>query len=142
MGKERGADFLTELFRVDTYKPNQGQAARKVTVSVLVAALGLGVWRLIEFLRVVAGGAEIYYGIPILLLVLGLWVCFRVYNYERFAEFLIAVEGEMHKVSWPTWPVLVRASVVVIGLIFLLALSLFCFDIIWRAIFQMFGVVA
>ncbi len=34
----------------------------------------------------------------------GLWLCFRLVNMPRFADFLIAVEAEMNKVSWPTRP--------------------------------------
>ena len=33
---------------------------------------------------------------------LGLWVAFRLVNMPAFADFLIAVEAEMNKVSWPT----------------------------------------
>jgi hypothetical protein len=37
-----------------------------------------------------------------LLLAAGLWSVYRLVNMPRFADFLIAVESEMAKVSWPT----------------------------------------
>ena len=45
-----------------------------------------------------------------------------------FADFLISVEAEMNKVSWPTRTELIRASIVVILMIFLLAAILFAYD--------------
>ena len=143
-GSFAGLDFGRELLRADTNKPSQGQVARKITLTSLVVVLAVGCWRLSEYLR---GGVnwgeswQVYYGIPLAILVLGLWVCFRVNNYPKFADFLISVEGEMHKVSWPTWPVLVRSSGVVVLLIFFLAFSLFAFDIFWRSFFEFIGVV-
>lgn len=104
--------------------------------------LVIGVWRLSETLKVSSEVAGLVYGLPIALLVAGLWVCFRVNNYPKFADFLIAVEGEMHKVSWPTWPVLVRSSMVVIALIFLMAFALFLFDVVWKIMFQAIGIVS
>jgi preprotein translocase subunit SecE len=53
----------------------------------------------------------------------------------RFADFLIGVEAEMNKVSWPSRTELVRASMVVLFTIFLLATVLFAFDLLWSAIF-------
>ena len=35
------------------------------------------------------------------LLMAGLWIGYRVVNLPSFADFLIAVEAEMNKVSWP-----------------------------------------
>jgi preprotein translocase subunit SecE len=47
-----------------------------------------------------------------------------------FADFLISVEGEMNKVSWPSRSELFRASLVVILVIFFLAALLFGYDFI------------
>lgn len=140
-----GLDFARELVRTDTYKPNQGQVARKITFTALLVVLAVGVWRLSQYLRGMADWGDFWqvcYGVPLGILVLGLWVCFRVNNYPKFADFLISVEGEMHKVSWPTWPVLVRSSGVVVLLIFFLAFSLFTFDVFWRSVFKFIGVVS
>ena len=78
--------------------------------------------------------------VPGVLLVLGCWISFRAVNWPRFAEFLISVETEMAKVSWPQKRELVLSSIVVIVMIFLLAGVLFFYDIIWQAILQWIGV--
>ena len=70
----------------------------------------------------------------------GLWVSYRVVNYAKFADFLIAVEAEMNKVSWPSRRELVRSSIVVIVVIFLMVIVLTSFDILWRWLFQLIGV--
>ncbi len=64
-------------------------------------------------------------GIPALALIAGAWFGFRVVNWPRFADFLIAVEAEMNKVTWPSKDELIRAAIVVIFTIFFLAIALF-----------------
>jgi preprotein translocase subunit SecE len=78
--------------------------------------------------------------IPAVLLAAGLWFGYRVVNWPRFADFLIAVEAEMNKVTWPGKDELIRASIVVMFTIFFLAVSLFAFDIIWLQFFSFIGV--
>jgi preprotein translocase subunit SecE len=57
-------------------------------------------------------------------------------NVPRFAEFLIAVEGEMAKVSWPSTGEVVRSSVVIIFMIFALTAILFLYDLFWRVLLR------
>jgi len=80
------------------------------------------------------------YIVPAVLLCVGLWVSFRVVNYPRFADFLIAVEAEVNKVSWPSKGELVRSTIVVLLTIFALALILFAYDFIWRLLLTMLGI--
>lgn len=80
-------------------------------------------------------GASRYY-IPGLILAAGLWLGYRLVNLPTFADFLIAVEAEMNKVSWPSRTELVRSSTVVIILIFGLTLTLFAYDTIWQALLK------
>ncbi len=71
---------------------------------------------------------------------LGMWLGYRLVNWPRFADFLIAVEAEMNKVSWPKKSELYRASMVVIFTMAFLALLLFCYDAIWQLLFDTLGV--
>jgi preprotein translocase SecE subunit len=73
----------------------------------------------------------IHYWAPGLLLLAGAWLSYRLVNLPVFADFLIAVEAEMNKVSWPTRPELFRASTVVLILIFSLAMILGAYDFFW-----------
>ena len=68
------------------------------------------------------------------MLALGAWISFRIVNLPKFADFLISVEAEMNKVSWPTSGELWRASMVVIAVIFFLAGLLFFYDAILKTL--------
>ena len=74
------------------------------------------------------------------LLLIGGWIGYRLVNYPPFADFLIAVEAEMNKVSWPTWRELSRSTIVVIVLIVGLTAVLFTLDTLWLAILTVLGV--
>ena len=71
---------------------------------------------------------------PGLLVLLGWWVCYRVVNVPSFADFLIAVEAEMNKVSWPSRAELFRASLVVLVVIITMVVLLYGIDILWQFI--------
>lgn len=150
MSKQKTAtagSVLHELFQFGLYKRTQGQLTRQVTCGVVWVAFALAAWRLYDFLngvtlpsflRSVESAVEI--GVPGLVLLIGAWLGVRLVNMPRFADFLIAVEAEMNKVSWPSRTELIRSSVVVIFVIFALAATLFTFDIIWKALFEFIGV--
>jgi preprotein translocase subunit SecE len=61
-------------------------------------------------------------------------------NLPKFADFLIAVEAEMTKVSWPTRAELIRGSVVVIVTLVFLAAMLTIYDLIWQFLLSRLGV--
>jgi preprotein translocase subunit SecE len=70
-----------------------------------------------------------------------LWLGFRIVNLPTFADFLIAVEAEMNKVSWPSRTELIRASMVVIILMFGLMIVLYLYDVGLTVFLQAIGVV-
>jgi len=74
------------------------------------------------------------------LALLGLWFSYRIVHWYKFAEFLIAVQNEMAKVSWPKKPELINSSVVVILTMFLFTLVLFVYDLVWQALLTSVGV--
>jgi preprotein translocase subunit SecE len=78
--------------------------------------------------------------LPSIIVVVGLWLSFRLVNMPRFADFLIGVEGEMSKVTWPTRMELFRGSVVVIVTLVALAFMLMMFDLIWSALLHGLGI--
>jgi len=147
-----------DLLSVALYKPSQGRVARQVTFAALALTIAIGVWRLAQLLPLWFGPGSGFTGtdatgafgapgpfgfspagdlgvvrflVPGLLLAAGLWFCFRLVNMPWFADFLIAVESEMAKVSWPTSSEVVRSSAVVIALIFALAAILALYDLFW-----------
>ena len=126
--------FIQELFHAGLYKRSQGRITRQVTFAVVAVVLGAGLLRLNQVL--VGLGPALALAIPGALLVAGVWAAYRLVNVPVFADFLIAVEAEMNKVSWPTRIELIRSSAVVLITIFLLAAVLFGFDAFWSWFFR------
>jgi preprotein translocase subunit SecE len=140
-----GAGMIQEFFRFGLYKRNQGQIARKATFFGFAIIVALGAWTLSKDLGGVVGDNPnwsvmqqnvVKYFIPLAVLAVGLWASFRVIQMPTFADFLISVEGEMNKVSWPSRGELFRASLVVMLVIFFLAALLFGYDFILREFLQ------
>jgi preprotein translocase subunit SecE len=125
-------EYVQELFRFNLYKRSQGRIARQATFAALAVIVALGCWSLSQFYS--GGSNAARFGVPLVVLAAGLWAAFRAVQIPNFADFLIAVEGEMNKVSWPSRGELFRASVVVMVVIFLLAGLLFLFDMVWRVL--------
>lgn len=133
-----GNSLLGEFFHAGLYKPNQGKAVRQVTFAAAAAAVAFACWEISGWVG--ARWSNMQYPIPLALLLVGLWACYRLVNIPRFADFLIAVQAEVNKVSWPSQQELIRSSLVVIFVIFILAIVLFGFDLAWMALFQAIGI--
>ncbi len=132
------AQFVANLVRTDLYKPIQGRHAR------LYTAVGLGV-------IVLAGAYQLWQasmeysplwriGLPTAFAGILGWLIFRIVHFPPFADFLIATEAEMNKVSWTTKDDLVRATTVVLTTVLVLALYLYVVDYLWTLILQLIGV--
>jgi len=126
--------FFREMLRSGIYKRSQGRVTRQVTFAALAVAIALGLMRLSTLS--VGSGPHWQFALPGVLLLVGLWGSYRAVNVPGFADFLIAVEAEMNKVSWPTRSELFRASMVVLIVIFSLAIILSVFDFFWGLLFR------
>lgn len=131
-------ELFRELTQVGLYKRSQGRVTRQVTCAVLWLTVLLGAWRLSVYSQ--GSGPAWVYLVPGLVIAVGLWVAYRVVNFPRFADFLIAVEAEMAKVSWPTRSELLRSSLVVIVSLLALGTILFAFDLLWQQLLRLLGV--
>ncbi len=122
-----------ELLQVGIYKRSQGRIARQATCIAIWVAFAIAAYRLYE----VGNLAMPYrYVVPTVVLLVGVWFGYRIVNYPPFADFLIAVEAEMNKVTWPTSTELIRSSIVVIVLIFGLTTVLFAYDTVWSGLLK------
>lgn len=124
--------FWRDLFSVGVYKRSQGRVARQVTLGALALALVLGAWSMKNYLEGRGVAASATYAVSGTALVVGLWFGFRLINMPKFADFLIAVEAEMSKVTWPTKTELFRSTIVVLVMIVAMTFVLFLFDGVWR----------
>lgn len=132
--------FWPEIFAASLYKPNSGRIVRQVTAAAIGIVALFAAWKLHIFLNTtynVAPAASLGAGCG--LAAFGIWVAFRLVNWPKFAEFLIDVEIEMSKVSWANWDYLVRATIVVIAVMFLMGAALFVYDVFWRWFFRLVG---
>lgn len=143
-------------FHTHSYKKALGQKVRRLTMLGLLLIGGSGVyslyfqgtlpdnWRLaLPFTdQVVTVITNAKYAIPLLLLGGTLWFAWRAVNMPTFAEFLIATEAEMNKVSWTPKKRLVQDTVVVLVTTFLLTMFLLVVDLFWSWLLsrQMIGV--
>ena len=133
--------FFQELFQVGIYKRSQGRITRQVTFVALAIGVALGFWRFSQMMSEWWELDKVLSQAIATLAALGCcWVAYRLVNLPRFADFLIAVEAEMNKVSWPTRGELFRASLVVLFTIFALSAVLFAFDFVWNSIFVYLGI--
>jgi preprotein translocase subunit SecE len=125
--------LLQNLFRFNLYKRTQGKVVRQVTFGALAIIVALGCYSL-RSSYVESNSMALETALPLTLLVLGVWCVFRLVHFPPFADFLISVEVEMNKVSWPRRGELYRASLVVMLVIFVMAGLLYFYDLALRGI--------
>ena len=156
LASARGARWMESLeeqgwFHVSRYKPAFGQKVRRLT---LLGILSIGVsgwlyyngdfpeaWTLALPFTGGEAGPDAHrtvtlvplarYTLPVLLLAAAGWVAYRTVNLPTFAEFLIATEAEMNKVSWTSRKRLLQDTVVVLVTTLLMALFLLVVDLFW-----------
>lgn len=126
------------------YKPGrQGYWARVLTAvggAIVLAAgahwawtkLGLIAWDHRIYLQAVAA--------LVILLVGGFLLYRAVGTKPRTVDFLIATEGEMNKVNWPTRREVIGSTWVVVAFLFLMVGLLFAADFAFASIFELTGV--
>lgn len=158
------SSWFSEIFHVGMYKRTQGKIARQATFGALGFTVALAAYQLSVYLSTasVAGFMEsvlaiwpfsyisdggkdavqdivavlsLEYSLPLVIFAVGLWIGYRMVNVPRFADFLISVEAEMNKVSWPSKDELIRSSIVVIFVIVAMSALLYGYDAFWTLIF-------
>ncbi len=77
---------------------------------------------------------------PLLLGALSLWLSWRVVNLPGFADFLIATEAELNKVSWTPRRRLVQDTIVVLVTTLLITFFLLFADLVWSQLLSRVGV--
>ncbi len=83
---------------------------------------------------------KVHFLMPIVLGVLLVWLGWRVVNVPAFADFLIATEAEMNKVSWTSRKRLVQDTIVVLTTVFLFTGFLFVVDLVWIKVLSLPGI--
>lgn len=129
--------FFKELFRTGPYKTEQGKTSRRLTFLGLVIVFLSGAycaWN--DNVCSSFGGLQASAICAILIIVLGSWFAYRLVNFPPFADFLVSVEAEMRKVSWPSRRELfVTTRVVMIFMVMFVAMIYF-YDTVFNFLFS------
>jgi len=131
------------------YKKGQGYYTRLCTALAGGLLAGLGCLALREKLSGITPGAIITAsvkpwfqdGIPLVIFAVLGWLIFKLVNMVKFADFLIATEGEMKKVSWSSKKEIVTSTKVVIFTVIVMALLLAAVDFGFYQLFAWIGVI-
>jgi preprotein translocase SecE subunit len=138
-------------FHGHAYKRVLGRLVRRLTILGILLVGFSGIYSLVyqgtlpdnwditlPFTEKPEGGLKTFrllpdtkYTLPLLLSALTLWVAYRAVNMPTFAEFLIATEAEMNKVSWSSKRRLAQDTVVVLVCTIFMALFLLGVDLFW-----------
>lgn len=135
-------------FNAARLKPMQGQRVRRATMLGIMLLVGAGIYALYNHGTLTTADPDwtvrvpfterflfllpdVRFTVPLLLAAAGFWVAFRVVNMPVFADFLIATEAELNKVSWPTRRSVVQDTIVVLTTVLLLTVFLFLVDLGW-----------
>jgi len=135
--------LFAEMFRVRRYKANQGKMVRYSTFYGAWAIFLSGAW---VFYSQVFAAIPILNGTLVrgliagLIVALGGWFSYRLTHWAVFADFLISVESEMVKVSWPSKNELYQSTLVVLAMFAIIAAFIFAFDMVWLSIFRLIKV--
>jgi preprotein translocase SecE subunit len=84
---------------------------------------------------------DLEFTLPLLVTLASLWLAYRIVNLPGFADFLIATEAEMNKVSWTTRHRLIQDTIVVLVTVVLLTTFLFVVDVVWNYALTRIGVI-
>ena len=153
LASESGVDWMRGLeeqglVAFNNYKPAQGQRMRRYTLigfliltlsgvySLMTHNMLVGPWTLeIPFLpaanRILVVLQDLSVAGPILLGVAAFFISWRLVNMHSFADFLIATEAEMKKVSWSSKKRLIQDTVVVLTTVLLMTLFFLFVDFFW-----------
>jgi preprotein translocase subunit SecE len=140
MAKVQRETLLQSVLSTDLYQRKQGKIIRRATAGAIVLAFILASQALYHTVLVDRLGTSTAYAVIAVINVVGAWFAFRAINYPVFADFLIDVEAEMTKVTWPSWVELQRATIVVLATMFIFSALLAGYDIAWQKFLEMTGV--
>lgn|GEM_PF-942406 len=131
------------------YKPNQGKPTRLATGAGAALLIALTMWFLYydvsaSFPALKKANESInrpWWNITVLVLGVAAGVfAWRMVNKPRHAEFLIATDSEMKKVSWTSRKQLWGSTKVVIFFMLFIAATLFVIDLLFHYLFYLMNV--
>lgn len=126
----------------EIYKRGQGKYTRLWSAFAVAVVAGLGCLRLYRKLEIASWGLNpkatlwIATMVPAGLFVILAFVIFWLVNKPSVADFMVAAEGEMKKVSWSSRQEIMVSTFIVIVVVVIMALLLGTTDISFSAFFS------
>ena len=117
------------------YKRGQGKYTRLCSGFGAAIIAGLGCWRLYEKLQATDLGLWVETMVPAGLGAMFALLIFWLANKPSVADFMIAAEGEMKKVSWSSKQEIAVSTFIVIVVVFIMAALLGTTDLGFRTFF-------
>jgi preprotein translocase subunit SecE len=117
------------------YKRGQGKYTRLCSAFAIAIIAGLGCLQLYKKLQAVDLGLWVETMVPAGLFVILALLIFWLVNKPSVADFLIAAEGEMKKVSWSSRQEIAVSTFIVIVVVISMAILLGTTDIGFRTLF-------
>jgi preprotein translocase subunit SecE len=121
------------------YKRGQGKWVRWCTVAAMTLANGLGVIWLVNEPYLSPHEVPIKVAAATVWVLFWAWVTFWMVNSAKMAEFMIATESEMRKVTWPARRDVVNSTKVIILITFVLGVLLWLVDLGFVELFTRMG---
>jgi preprotein translocase subunit SecE len=119
----------------DIYKRGQGKYTRLCSAFAIAIIAGLGCLQLYKKLQAGDLGLWIETMVPAVLFVILTLLIFWLVNRPSLADFMIAAEGEMKKVSWSSKQEIAVSTFIVIVVVIIMAVLLGTTDIGFRTFF-------
>ena len=117
------------------YKQGQGKNSRLWTAMVLLVIVAAGCWRLHLKLQA-QDNVWLETLVPALICAVFAAVIYWVSNLPTVADFLIAAEGEIKKVSWSSRKEIVNSTMIVISVVAILATGIGLVDLGFQVFFR------
>ena len=117
------------------YKRSQGKNSRLWTAMTLMLIVAVGCWRLHQKLQV-QDNVWVYTLIPAAVCAVFAALIYWLSNKPAIADFLIAAEGEIKKVSWSSRKEIVNSTLIVISVVAIMATGLGLVDLGFRLFFS------
>ena len=138
MASKSDTTLIKELLSTGLYKANQGRMVRQFTFFTVVIVAAFGCITLANG-PLNPRGEVVKVALSLGCWVASGWVAFRAINFPRFADFLISVESELTRVTWPPRSEVSQATVVVLVTMAALGGFLFLVDVIWTWLLSVIG---
>ena len=120
---------------LDIYKPGQGKNTRLYSGFSLAVVAALGCWKLYQQLQARDINPWIETMVPVLMFVGLAVLIFILVNKQKVADFMIAAEGELKKVSWSSRQEIAVSTLIVIVVVICMAALLGTTDLGFQLFF-------